>query len=142
MKTRAWLAVVAGLMMTGIPEGAVGQTSLDDVVRRAADAWGQHRTRDLVVGSDTVRLNIPGVAASAAVRPGQATRVLDDYLADAEELAFELVGIRYVAADHAYAEFARRFRVRGTDDGREQTVFLGYRLLGGEWRLREVRVAP
>jgi len=50
--------------------------------------------------------------------------------------------VAHVAADHAYAEFGRRFQVRGTSDRREETVFLGYRQLGGIWRLREVRIAP
>lgn len=135
------LAVVAGLA-AATPPAMSAQASLEAVVAKAADAWLQHRVRDLVEGSDTVRLRVPGVAASSAVRPGQAVRLLEEYLADAEELEFTLRGIRHVATDHAYAEVGRKFKVRGTADVREETVFLGYRQLGGEWRLREVRIAP
>jgi hypothetical protein len=133
------LAVAAWCLAAG---PVVGQGTLETAVAGAADAWMQHRMRDLVEGSDTVRLRIPGLAASSAVRPGQAVRLLGEYLAEAQELGFSLRGIRHVAADHAYAEFGRRFQVRGTSDVREETVFLGYRQLGGAWRLREVRIAP
>ena len=126
-----------------VPEPVAGQqATLETAVASAADAWMRHRVRDLVEGSDTVRLRIPGLAASSAVRAGQAARLLGEYVAEAEELAFALRGIRHVAADHAYAEFGRRFQVRGTSDVREETVFLGYRQIGGVWRLREVRIAP
>jgi len=106
------------------------------------EAWLGHRSRVVVEGSDTVRLRLPRLATSAAVRPGQAARLLDEYLGDSEELTFSLKGVRYAGSDHAYAEFARSFRVRGTSDERTETVFLGYRWLDGQWRLREVRIAP
>ena len=134
------LMAMAAWCSTPTPTAAQGD--LEAAVASAAEAWTQHRVRDLVEGSDTVRLRIPGLASSSAVRPGQAARLLEEYLAEAEELGFSLRGIRHVAADHAYAEFGRRFQVRGTSDRREETVFLGYRQLGGIWRLREVRIAP
>jgi hypothetical protein len=141
---RLFLVILGTVAACGLgrPQGAGAQTALDSAVRRAADAWTQHRTRDLVEGSDTVRLRIPGVAASAAVRPGQAARLLDEYLGVALELSVDLVGIRHVADDHAYAELGRRYQVRGTAEVREETVFLGFRRLGGRWALREVRIAP
>jgi hypothetical protein len=138
-RTLGMLVVAAGWLATPT---LVAQDALDRAVAGAAEAWAGHRVRALVEGSDTVRLRIPGLAASSAVRPGQAARLLDEYLADAEELGFSLRGMRHVAADHAYAEFGRRYRVRGTAEVREETVFLGYRQLAGVWRLREVRIAP
>jgi hypothetical protein len=132
--------LVVGLSLA-TPSGAGGQASLEHAVGQAAEAWRLHRPRELVLGSDTIRLRIPDVAGSAALRPSQAARLLEDYLGEADELAFELRGIRSAGADHAYAEFARRFQVRGTDEVREETVFLGFRLLDGAWRVREVRIA-
>jgi len=120
----------------------MAQVSIETTIQQATDAWVQHRVRDLVQGSDTVRLRIPGVAASAAVRAGQAAKLLGEYLGDAEELGLDLRGIRHVTADHAYAELGRRYQVRGTSEVRAETVFLGYRQLEGKWRLREVRIAP
>jgi len=139
-----WRMIAVTVVACGLgwPGGAGAQTALDSAVQRATAAWMQHHTKDLVEGSDTVRLRIPGVAASAAVRPGQATRLLDEYLGVAEELSVELLGIRHVADDHAYAELGRRYQVRGTAEVREETVFLGFRRLGGRWALREVRIAP
>jgi hypothetical protein len=32
--------------------------------------------------------------------------------------------------------------VRGTEEERGETAFLGFRLLGGQWQLREVRITP
>jgi hypothetical protein len=136
------LGILVVLAELAAPASLAAQDALQAVVTRAADAWARHRPRDLVEGSDTVRLRIPGVAASSAVRPGQAVRLLEDYLAEAEERGFTLRGIRHVAEDHAYAEFGRRYQIRGTSEVREETVFLGYRQLGGAWRLREVRIAP
>jgi hypothetical protein len=138
-----WLGALAVVLLAAGPLAAGNaQDPLEAAVEQAASAWTDHRVRDLVAGSDTVRLRIPGVAASAAVRASQAARLLEDFLADAEELQFGLRGIRRVAEDHAYAEFGRGYRVSGTSDVREQTVFFGYRRLAGEWRLREVRIAP
>jgi len=67
-----------------VPEPVAGQGTLETAVAAAADAWMRHRVRDLVEGSDTVRLRIPGLAASSAVRAGQAARLLGEYLAEAE----------------------------------------------------------
>jgi hypothetical protein len=128
-------------MLLAAASTAWGQ-AVEPLLGHASEAWKGHRTRELTAGSDTVRLRIPGVAASAAVRPAQAARLLSEYLGDAEELAFQLEGVRYAAPDHAFAEFTRRFRVRGTRDERTETVFLGYRRVGAEWRLREVNIAP
>lgn len=139
---KAWILGAVVLAWLAPTRVAGAQGDLDAAVARAAEAWSQHRVRDLVAGADTVRLRIPGVAASAAVRASQAAKLLEGHLAPAVELSFGLRGVRKVADDHAYAEFARRFQVRGTDEIREETVFFGYRLLAGEWRLREVRIAP
>ncbi len=133
----------AGLVVAlAAPRMLSAQAPLKDVVERARTAWLGHATQDLVAGSDIVRLRIPGVAVSQALRPGQAARLLARYLADADGEELVLREIRHVAEDHAYAEMARRYTVRGTSDERVEMLFFGFRIVGGEWRLREVRVAP
>lgn len=136
---------MAVLLAAGLARGVAAQEETGDlsaVVEQARLAWLAHSTRDLVARSDTVRLRLPGVAASAAARPAQAARLLDDYLSGAAEGEFVLRELRYVEDDHAYAEFTRRYAVRGTEDLRDETVFLGFRRVDGRWRLREVRIAP
>jgi hypothetical protein len=135
--------VAAAMMAAAWAQGAAAQTpTLETVVEQARRAWLAHDVRGLVAHSDTVRLRLPGVAASAATRPGQAARLLEEYLSAATEETFTLRELRYVQADHAYAELSRRYSVRGTADVREETVFLGLRQVSGQWRLREVRIAP
>ncbi len=118
------------------------QSDLSQAVAVAQDAWLGHRVADLLSGSDTVRLRIPGIAPSASLRPSQAAKLLEQYLKMAEERDLSLRDIEEVAAGHAYAELRRVYVVKGTAEQREETVFLGFRRIADTWRLREVRVAP
>lgn len=126
-----------GTMSARAQDGA-----LAEAVERARSALAAHAVGSVVATSDTVRLQIPGVTVATALRPAQAAQLLSRYLKDAEERALELVQVRQHAADHAYAELIRRYVVRGTRDELRERVFLGFRMVGGEWRLREVRVTP
>ena len=84
----------------------------------------------------------PALPCLPPLKPSQASKLLREYLEDAEELEFELRGVRQLADDHAYAEMSRVFVVEGTTEKRTETVFLGFRILGGAWSLREVRITP
>ncbi|HEX9727454.1 MAG TPA: hypothetical protein VGA37_02985 [Gemmatimonadales bacterium] len=135
-------AAMAAAIVGVTAQAAPAQARLVQVVEGARAAWLAHDVEHLVERSDTVRLRIPGVAVTAAVRPRQAARLLSGYLAHTVETAFVLKEIRNVGADHAYAEMIRRYVVQGTSDERLETVFFGFRVIDGEWRLREVRVTP
>lgn len=137
---RAPLVGVA--LVVGLASAAGAQQTLDSAAARARAALLAHDIPALLASSDTVRLQLPGVARSAALTPGQAARLLGRYLAGAEEIAFEVQAIRSASPDHGYAEGRRRYVVRGTADEQEETVFLGFRRVEGQWRLREVRVVP
>ncbi len=133
--------IAAGLV--AVCHGSLSaQVDLDSAVSRATDAWLVHDVYALVSGSDTVRLQIPGIAVSASLKPTQAARLLRRYLKPSQERTFTLQEVRRLAPDHAYAEVERYYVVRGTSEERAETVFLGFRLLEGTWRLREVRVTP
>jgi hypothetical protein len=133
--------ILVGLTAVALPLVAQDEPDpLDRAVAAAREAWMTHDLASLVASSDTVRLDIPGVAVSASLRPGQAQRLLSQYLEPAREVALELAELRRMADDHAYAEMARRFVVRGTSEEQVETVFLGFRRVDGVWRLREVRV--
>ena len=134
------IAIVSALVLLPVALGA--QSTLAVAIEEARAAWKDHRVTALVSKSDTVRLHLPGIAMSASLRPGQASKLLREFLEDAEELEFELRDVRQLADDHAYAEMARVYVVKGTTEKRTETVFLGFRVLGGQWSLREVRITP
>lgn len=136
---KAALATLAVLMAAA--SAGEAQDALDSAVTRARQAWLQHDMERLVAGSDTMRLNIPGTAAPS-LKPGQAARLLDRYVHSAQERGLQLVGVRRLADDHAYAELARAYVVKGTSEEQRERVFLGFRQLDGSWRLREVRITP
>jgi hypothetical protein len=132
-----------GLVVVGSPAGAQ-QTAdvLEQAVERARAAWLGHEVGDLLRSSDTVRLQVPGIPASAAMKPGQAGMLLQQHLKAAKEIGLDLVRIRRLAEDHAYAELARSYLVKGTSEELNERVFFGFRRLAGTWRLREVRITP
>jgi hypothetical protein len=115
---------------------------LERAVERARAAWLAHDVGALLASSDTVRLQVPGIAVSASMKPGQAGTLLQAHLKAAKEIGLDLVRIRRLAEDHAYAELARSYLVKGTSEERGERVFFGFRELDGAWRLREVRVTP
>lgn len=141
----AGLAGAMGLVVAVAPDPARGQAvraALDSALEAVRVAWLAHEFEDVVLTSDTLRLQLPGVGRAPAVRPTQAARVLRDYLKSANEITLELVSVRSVDEDHAYAEMVRVYVVQGTADQRAETVFLGFRRVAGQWRLREVRITP
>ncbi len=138
------LAVLGGVACAHLagPLPLAAQSELISAVEDARAAWLEHDLTRLVVGSDTVRLHIPGVGRAPVVHPSQAARVLHGYLKTASEISLVLGGIREVSQDHAYAQLQRRYVVEGTSDERVETVFFGFRLVEDIWRLREVRITP
>lgn len=135
-------AAVVALGVTLGVRPAAAQGALEAAVERARRAWLAHDMDALVARSDTVRLNLPGVARAASLHPGQAARLLGQYWKPSEEREFSLRELRQLAPDHAYAEIYRRYVVKGTEEERVETAFLGFRLLDGRWHLREVRITP
>lgn len=125
-----------------IPSPLAAQATLEEAAGRARELWLAHDVAGLVAGSDTVQLQLPGVSLFAALAPGQAARLLDRYLEAVREIGFVLQGVRAGGPDHGYAEGRRRYVVRGTSEEREETVYLEFRLSGGTWRLRAVRIVP
>ncbi|HLB38579.1 MAG TPA: hypothetical protein VJL31_18565 [Gemmatimonadales bacterium] len=118
------------------------QGTLEEAAERARAQWLEHDVAGLVSGSDTIRLQLPGMGFSSALGPAQAARLLNRYLETAREIGFELQGVRLAEADHGYAEGRRRYVVTGTSEERQETVYVGFRQKGGQWRVREVRIVP
>ncbi|UCD23490.1 MAG: hypothetical protein JSW51_10630 [Gemmatimonadota bacterium] len=129
-------------VLCSLPASLKAQEDLGQAIEMAQQSWLSHNMSALVAGSDTVRLRIPGIAPSASLRPGQASRLLEQYVKSAEEISCERTGLRELSDDHVYAEVQRVYVVQGTDQQRTETILFGFRRIDGMWRLREVRVTP
>ncbi len=141
--TRVLTFLTVWLVCAGSPVGAQdGGDRLERAVEKARLAWLAHDLGELLATSDTVRLQVPGIVASASMKPGQAGALLQSHLKAAQEVGFDLVRIRRLAEDHAYAELARSYLVKGTLEELGERVFFGFREVEGTWRLREVRITP
>jgi hypothetical protein len=138
---RVYRLALLALVWLG-PARLPAQGTLEDAASRARGLWLAHDAGGMVAGSDTIRLQLPGVAYFAALAPGQAARLLGRYLEASRELGFELASVRSAGPGHGYAEGRRRYTVQGTSEEREEMVFLEFRLVGGKWQLREVRIVP
>ena len=134
--------VLAAAILVLMPALLTAQEDLDQVIQAAQQYWRSHDMSALVSGSDTIRLRIPGIAPSASLKPGQAARLLEQYVKSAEEISCERTGKRDLAEDHVYAEILRVYVVKGTHQERTETILFGFRRIGGRWLLREVRVTP
>ena len=119
-----------------------GQAKLSDAAGRAKQAWSTHDAQALVGQSSTIVLQIPGADPSSPLGRSQAIELLKRYLRPAEERGLDVAVIREVEPGKGFVELTRRYVISGTAELRHETLFLGYRLLGREWRLVELRSAP
>jgi len=136
---RRWLAV-CGWAVLATP--SQGQAKLSDAAERAKQAWSTHDAQALVGQSSTIVLQIPGADPSSPLGRSQAIELLKRYLRPAEERGLDVTVIREVEPGKGFVELTRRYVISGTAELRHETLFLGYRLLGREWRLVELRSAP
>jgi hypothetical protein len=134
------VVLAGGSGVLGAPPRLAAQATLQQAAAQARQQWLAHDLAGLVSGSDTVRLQVPGVTESAALGAAQAARLLGRYVGATRETGFELVTVQRSSPERGYVEGRRRYVVQGTAEEREETVFMGFDLRSGRWRLREVRV--
>jgi hypothetical protein len=134
-----WLSLSA-LVLLPIP--GQGQATLSDAAARATQAWAAHDPQALVGQSSNLVLQIPGADPSSPLGRPQAIELLRRYFRPAEERGLDVTAIREVEPGRGFVELTRRYVVAGTTELRHETLFLGYRLIGDEWRLVELRSAP
>lgn len=138
----ALLAATLAAAPTEPAAGAPAQMdSLLAAAQRAARAWRSHDFQGMV-GRGTVALSLPGVAASAPLRPTQAAELLRAFAGEARELEVEVTVARAVDRDRAYVEVLRVFTPPGSAIASRQTVYLGLRREGARFEVAEVRVVP
>ena len=121
---------------------AYGQVTLSDAAARAKQALSAHDAEALVGASSNLVLQIPGADPSSPLGRSQAIELLRRYFRPAEERGLDVTAIREVEPGRGFVELARRYVVAGTTELRRETLFLGYRLQGRDWRLVELRSAP
>ena len=124
------------------PAMASGQATLSDAAARAKAAWSAHDPLALVGPSSNLVLEIPGADPSSPLGRPQAIELLRRYFRPTEERGLDVTAIREVEPGKGFVEMARRYVVTGTAEVRHETLFLGYRFMGREWRLVELRSAP
>ena len=133
------LLMAVALMFVGIT-GQAQQRQLSQAAEQARRAWRAHDAAALVAGSPRLLIQLPGADPSVALGPAQATALLSDFLAAAQEVETVVRAAREVEPGRGYVELQRRYRVSGTQEVRVQSLLLGYRLLKSGWSLMELRV--
>ena len=130
------------MRLTWLALALILQGSLSDAAERAKRAITTHDAQALVGQSSNVVLQIPGADPSSPLGRAQAIELLRRYLRPAEERGLDVTAIREVERGKGFIEITRRYVVSGTTELRHETLYLGYLLSDGEWRLAELRSAP
>ena len=122
-----------------IEAGVFARQVLDGYEESKADAT-REELEALVAESPRLLVQLPGADPSIALGPEQAAALLSDFMVQGEEVETLVRAAREVEAGRGYVELQRRYRVAGTQDVRQQSLLLGYRLGKEGWRLVELRV--
>jgi hypothetical protein len=136
---RALCASVAFLLLGTSLVSA--QATLPEAAEQVRRAWLTHDAPTLVGQSASILLQIPGAEPSAALGRDQAVELLQRYLRSTEERGLDITALREVEPGKGFVELTRRYVVTGTKELRRETLFLGFQLVGREWRLAELRTA-
>lgn len=136
-----WLVALAVALAAG-PSHRSQADSLMTAARRAAAQWMAHEFAGLVGSGEAVMVHLPGAEPSSPLRPVQAVELLRSFTRDARELDLAVLVVRNVDPDRAYVEAQRVYEVRGTEVRHTQTLYFGFRRLGGSYRLVEIRALP
>jgi hypothetical protein len=131
--TALLLALVAARLPAQQPE-------LARAAEQARHAWNAHDAKALVAESPRLLVQLPGSDPSVALGPEQAAALLSDFMVQGEEVETLVRAAREVETGRGYVELQRRYRVAGTQDVRQQSLLLGYKLGKEGWRLVELRV--
>jgi hypothetical protein len=135
------MRVLLTVLLLLAPVGAAAQQpQLELAAEQARRAWSAHDAKGLVAESPRLLVQLPGADPSVALGPEQAAALLADFMVQGEEVETVVRAAREVEAGRGYVELQRRYRVAGTQDVRQQSLLLGYKLGREGWRLVELRV--
>jgi hypothetical protein len=132
--------ILMAIVLLAPTAGRAQDAGLEQAAGRARQAWLTHNAVGLVADSPQLLVQLPGADPSVALGPDQAAALLNDFLAQAQEVACEVRAAREVEPGRGYVELQRRYRIAGTQDIRVQSLLLGYRQGRAGWVLVELRV--
>lgn len=129
------------LLLAMVPATAAAQDdSLGVAAATARTAWAAQDPVALLAGTARVVVQLPGTDPAQALGRDQAAALLRDYFGRGQEVEVTLQSVREVEPGRGYVELARRYRVAGTREVRDQSLLLGYRQGRQGWVLAEIRV--
>ena len=132
--------LLTALFLAVLAVRAEAQSPLADAAERARSAWTSHDVGSLVADSPRLLVQLPRTDPSVALGPDQAAALLEDFLAQANEVETTVKAAREVEEGRGYVELLRKYRIEGTQEVRTQTLLLGYREGRSGWVLVELRV--
>ena len=135
-----WLVITCVLLAPGLAQGQQAPEPLRDIAEVTRASWQRQDATALVAQSPQLVIQLPGADPSAPVQRRQASKLLSDFFERAEEVETVLYDAREMEDGRGLVELRRRYRVRGTQDVREQLLLLSYRRSGKTWTLVELRV--
>jgi hypothetical protein len=137
------LRLLALALLCLVPVAAEAQlprVSLREVAEGTRTSWHRQDANGLVAGSPQLMIQLPGADPSAPVERQQASKLLRDFFERSEEVDTQLHDAQELDNGWGLVELRRRYRVRGTQDVRDQLLLLSYRQSGRTWILVELRV--
>jgi hypothetical protein len=128
------------VLVPGLAPAQQAPQPLRVVAEETRTSWLRQDASGLVARSPQLVIQLPGADPSAPVQRQQASKLLRDFFGRAEEVEMVVHDAREMEDGRGLVELRRRYRVRGTQDVREQLLLLSYRRSGKTWTLVELRV--
>ena len=135
-----WLVLVLGCALAPAIQAQQVRVPLRDVAEGTRVSWRHQDAQGLVARSPQLVIQLPGADPSSPVEREQAGKLLQDFFQPSEEVETLLYGAQELDNGWGLVELRRRYRVKGTQEVREQLLLLSYRQSGRSWVLVELRV--
>jgi hypothetical protein len=135
-----WVILALAAFLPGEIRAQQAQLQLQAVAEQTRVSWQRQDAEGLVARSPQLLIQLPGADPSAPIQRQQAGKLLRDFFARSEEVETLLYDAREMDNGWGLVELRRRYRVKGTQDVREQLLLLSYRRSGKRWILVELRV--
>lgn len=135
-----WGVLLLGLVLPQVVGAQQDRPPLRAVAEDTRALWERQDADGLVSSSPQLLIQLPGAEPSAPVQRQQASKLLRDFFDRSEEVETVLHDAQELDNGWGLVELRRRYRVRGTQDVRDQLLLLSYRQSGTGWTLVELRV--